>query len=365
MQIRHIASRFLEGERIRSVEPFGQGHIHRTFLIACERCERNTYVLQQMNTHVFPDPKRLMENIVRVTEHIRSKAEERGGNPARATLTIVPSRDGELLFTAEDGSFWRMFHFVENTFALDVAETSAQCREAGAAFGIFQRLLSDLSCSSISETIPGFHRADVRIAQLRDAVAADSHARLESASAQVEHCLSRAAEMGKIDAAADAGDIPRRITHNDTKLNNVLFDRTSGKAVCVVDLDTVMPGYLPHDFGDSIRTTAATTREDDPDPGNININLSFFSAFASGFLSQTRELLTQTEIELLPFSVAFFPYIMAVRMLTDYLKGDVYYRTDYPGHNLDRTRNQLALFDRAQMNEGRLREEIKSILQRQ
>ncbi len=347
--------------RVTAAVPFGDGHINETYRVAVDGGPRSGYLLQQINTRVFTDPAGVMENIARVTNHVRKKCLETGRDPDRHSLTVIPSRDGARYVVDEHGRAWRMYLFIDRTVGLGVADSETTAREGGRAFGEFQRLLRDLPGARLNETIPAFHNIDHRLEQFRAAVAEDPVARARDTQREIDEYGTRAHAMREILSAAEAGRIPERIAHNDTKLNNVLIDEASGRAVCVIDLDTVMPGYSMYDFGDSIRTVTNTAEEDERDPGKVGFNMGYFTAFSEGFLGETAAFLTPDEIALFPFAAKFFPYIMGLRMLTDFLNGDVYYKTRYPTHNLVRARSQLALLRAMENRYDEMRAEIARI----
>ena len=320
-------------------EPYGNGHNNDTFLVVADR----RYILQRMNTTVFPRPVQLMENILGVTGHIRKKAEEAGIDADRATLNVIPTLAGSPYFAEENGNYWRMYDFVERTVTYETVESVEDFRRCAEAFGIFQQQLADYPAEKLSESIVNFHNTPWRYENLMKAVEKDVCGRLAEVEAEVAFAREREEFAKTLENARADGSLPLRVTHNDTKLNNILFDAESGAPACVIDLDTVMPGYSVNDFGDSIRFGANTAVEDETDLSKVSLDLALFEAYADGFLRGCGGKLTEKEIELLPVGAMMMTFECGMRFLTDYLEGDVYFRTHRPGHNLDRCRNQFAL----------------------
>jgi hypothetical protein len=284
-----------------------------------------------------------MENICRVTEHIKSKASAQGLDPDRSTLTVILTDAGENHYVDLRGSYWRMLLFVEGTVCRDKVGGREDFSACAEAFGRFQYLLSDLGAEELHETIVDFHNTPVRFQRLLSAIAEDKCGRAGEVRAEIEFALSRKDLCGKLETARERGDLPLRVTHNDTKLNNVLFDKEDGRAVCVIDLDTVMAGYSVNDFGDAIRYGANTAAEDETDLSLVSLHLELFEAYTEGFLRGCKGILTQRETELLPIGAMIMTFECGMRFLTDYLEGDVYFKIHRENHNLDRARNQFAL----------------------
>ncbi|MCE5277966.1 MAG: aminoglycoside phosphotransferase family protein [Planctomycetaceae bacterium] len=320
----------------------GSGLIHETYIVTCDDGTR--YILQQINHKVFRNVPAMQENILRVTDHLWRKVQEEGGDPAREVLTLVPTTEGRSFCRTGGGreTFWRMYRFIEGARTYDAA-TPAQARQAAAAFGRFQRRLADLPDPPLHETIAGFHHTPSRFEAFMRAAEADAAGRATDAAAEIDFALARQDIVAVLEDLAAAGDLPRRVVHNDTKLNNVLIDDATGRGLCVIDLDTVMPGLSVIDFGDCCRTAAATTAEDDPDASRMGVDLDMFAALAEGYLSEARAFLTGEEIEHLPFAARLITFEQGLRFLTDWLAGDVYYKITRPGHNLDRARAQFKL----------------------
>lgn len=322
-----------------NISPYGNGHINDTYLCGGDG---SGYILQRINTDVFKNPDEVMENIVRVTEFLRGKIAAAGGDPERETLTVIPTKKGESFLRADDGCY-RMYTFVQNTYSADTVENNGQLFEAGKAFGSFQKMLNDFPMEGLHETIVNFHVTPERVKQLDAALKVNFENRAEKCADEIALAKKYSSYADKIVEAIRAGEIPLRVTHNDTKLNNVLLDRTTGKGVCVIDLDTVMPGSLLYDYGDALRFGASSGSEDEKDLSKIYFDLDKFRAFSEGFLGEVGSCLTAKEREYLPLSALMMTYECGIRFLADYLNGDTYFKIHRPGHNLDRARTQLKL----------------------
>ncbi len=321
------------------------GHINDTFLVEAENERgKSQFIFQRINHFVFPDPEKLMANFQKITHHLRSKLEKMPGrNPDRETLNLVPSRSGKWYCRTSEGEFWRAYRFVGNAHILNVATRPEQAFEAGRAFGCFQKLLADLPASSLYETIPFFHHTPRRLARFKETLAADPFGRAVQAKDAIAFVFEHSGMVSVVTDGLEDGRLPLRITHNDTKINNVLFDDETGKAICIIDLDTTMPGSSLYDFGDMVRTTTCRAEEDETDLSKVKMEMDLFSALAEGYLREAVEFLTPPEIELLAFSGQLITFTIGLRFLTDFLAGDVYFRTNRPGQNLDRARAQFAL----------------------
>ena len=324
-----------------SCTPYGNGHINDTFLAISDTGKR--YILQRINTAIFPDLKGVMNNIVSVTRHIHHKVGEQGISTDRCTLTVIPTNWGKRYFKDSIDSAWRMYEFIDHTVAKDRVDSLAEFTDCAEAFGRFQGLLSDFDASVLVEPIKDFHNTPVRYENLMRAVAADPCGRVASVRAEIEFAMERAEFAKTLEKARESGELPVRVTHNDTKLNNILFDAYTQKPVAIIDLDTVMPGYSVNDFGDSIRFGANTAAEDERDLSKVTLDLELYHAFAKGFLKGCDGKLTDKEIELMPIGARMMTFECGMRFLTDYIEGDHYFRTSRPGHNLDRCRCQFAL----------------------
>ena len=343
--MREIASHFAFEGRLIHAEPYGCGHINDTHCLWFDRGSFPPvrYILQKINTGIFRDVNGLMNNITLVTEHIRKKLAADGGDYDRGTLTVIPTSAGEQYYRAPDGSCYRAYKFVENTASLQSVENPAQFGSLAAAFGHFQDQLSDFDASLLVETIPDFHNTVKRFADFSESVRADRADRRATAEREISFAADRRDDAGVLVGMLAKGELPLRVTHNDTKLNNVLFDAVTGGAVCVIDLDTVMPGLVHYDFGDSIRFGASTAAEDEKDLDRVSMSLELYEAYTRGFIASCGGKLTDAEIEYLPFSAKLLTYECGIRFLADYLDGDRYFRIHYPEQNLDRCRTQLKL----------------------
>ena len=333
-----IISRFrLEGLPIHFAR-YGSGHINETWLVVTNR--PHLYILQKINGRIFRDGEGLMENIRLVTEHIRKKETD-----PRRVLTLVPTLDGGYWLTLPDGEIWRTYEFVTGSICLDRAESADDLRQSGAAFGRFQQLLADFPAQSLREILPGFHDTPKRYEALKRAVREDRAGRAKTAQREIDGYLRREDTAGFMIGLLRAGELPLRVTHNDTKLNNVMLDGETREPLCVIDLDTVMPGMAASDFGDTIRFGASTAAEDEKDLDRVHLSLPLYRAYAEGFLGVCRESLTPLEKSTLPEGARLMTLECGVRFLADYLEGDVYFHTDRPEHNLDRARTQLKLVE--------------------
>ena len=325
------------------VSEYGSGHINRTELVEIS-CGGHVsrYILQQINTQIFSDVSKLMENIVKVTSFLKDKIKELGGDPARETLQVIPTKDGSSYYQAEN-EYYRMYQFVEGTDSYDTASQPGILYESGKAFGRFQQLLSDYPADTLHETIPDFHNTPKRFAAFCSAVDADSCGRAASVADEIAFIKERKPQMQVLTGLLESGDLPVRVVHNDTKLNNILFDQKTRKGLCVIDLDTVMPGTLVYDFGDAIRFGANTAAEDEPDVSKVSLDLELYQQYVSGYLSGCNGSLTEKELQMLPMGAKLMTLECGMRFLTDYLSGDTYFRVHRKGQNLDRCRTQLAL----------------------
>lgn len=321
------------------IEPYGNGHINDTYIAQSDP----KHILQRINSEVFKNPEQVMDNILGVTEHLRKKIEIAGGDPDRETLNVVKTRDGNNCYKADDNNYFRMYKFIENAVSYDSVENPAQLFEAARAFGRFQNMLADYPADKLYETIPNFHNTKKRYADFEEAVLKDAFGRASEVTKEIEFVKARKSDCDPVvDAIAD-GSVPLRVTHNDTKLNNVMLDADSGEGVCVIDLDTVMPGSLLYDYGDALRFGASSGAEDEQDLDKIWFDLDLFEAFTKGFLSEVGSSLTEREKELLPFSAKLMTLECGMRFLGDYLNGDTYFKIHREKHNLDRARTQFKL----------------------
>ncbi|MBQ3156206.1 MAG: aminoglycoside phosphotransferase family protein [Clostridia bacterium] len=336
--MKHIYSQFrLEG-RVISCSPVSGGHINRTYLLVTAR--PHLYILQWLNGQVFKELEGLMRNVAAVTAHLRART----ADPRRA-LTLVSTLDGAPCLMTEEGDCWRVYEYITDSICLEAAETPEDLRQSGVAFGMFQRELADFPAETLTETIPHFHDTPDRFRLFRAAIAEDRAGRLAGVQDEVSRFLAREGEAGALHALLRAGELPLRVTHNDTKLTNVMLDETTREPLCVIDLDTVMPGLAAHDYGDAIRFGASTAAEDETDLSKVALSMPLYEAFTAGFLEGCGDQLTAREIETLPLGAKLITLECGVRFLTDYLNGDVYFAVKHPAHNLDRARTQIRLVE--------------------
>ncbi len=339
-QLLHIASQFALDGRIASIDSLGDGFINDTFLIRTEGAAPD-YILQRKNRNIFPDIPAMMENIRKVSDHIRRRVAAEGGDPLREAMTVVPTRDGALCYRDERGEYWAVTVFIADTVAYNKADSPELARMGGEGIGKFQSQLSDFT-EPLAETIPGFHNIRFRFRQWDEALRGDAAGRVKNLADEIDWIEARREEMLGFWQLVEAGTIPTRVTHNDTKINNILFDR-QGRVLCVIDLDTVMNATSLNDFGDAIRSYANTGDEDDRDLARVGMSLEMFRAYTEGYLSQRARELGPAEIDHLAFSARYITYEQVLRFLMDYIDGDRYYKIKYPDHNLVRTRAQYRL----------------------
>ncbi len=324
----------------------GNGHINSTYLVN----STPRVILQRINTNVFKKPEEVMENIMAVTAHLKDKILCEGGDPAHEVLTFLRARDGKPYYKTPEGDYYRAYYFVEDSISLEQADTPEDFAEAAHGFGKFQNMLADFPADRLYETIERFHDTANRFVQFEEAVEKNAAGRADSVAAEIEFALSHKHYASAITDAIASGEVPLRVTHNDTKLNNVLLDATTKKACCVIDLDTVMPGSLLYDFGDALRFGASTGAEDEQDLDKIHFDLVKFEAFTAAFLSELGATLTAKERELLPLSVLLMTLECGIRFLGDHLNGDVYFGIHRENHNLDRARTQFKLVSEIEQN---------------
>lgn len=325
---------------------YGNGHINDTFLLCTgsnDSGEEKRYILQRINHHVFKKPAELIENISGVTSYLNQKIKDRQGDPLRETLNLVKTKGNEDLFQDGIGCYWRCYLFIEDTVCYEQVENSSDFYESGKAFGNFQNLLAEYPAATLHETIPDFHHTPRRYQALKEAAAKDICGRALQVSPELQFLEQRATELAAAFKMQQEGLLPLRVTHNDTKLNNILFDHATKKAICVIDLDTIMPGLSIHDFGDAIRFGANTALEDETSLELVNLSLELFECYTKGFLEGCNGRLTKQEIQMLPMGAKLMTLECGIRFLTDYLQGDTYFKIHRPEHNLDRTRTQLKL----------------------
>jgi len=324
---------------IISTERYGHGHINDTFCVCCESAR---FILQRISSAAFPHPDQLMENMAGITGFLGKKIRAAGGDPDRETLTLLPTKDSKDFYTDSNGKVWRLVKFIENTICPQSA-TPALFEAAGYSFGRFQRMLEDYPVETLHETIVRFHDTEDRYAKFEAVLAADPMGRAAGVADEIAFVQSRKTDCSVAMQALREGKLPLRVTHNDTKLNNILFDAQTGDGLCVIDLDTTMPGLSINDFGDSIRFGASTAAEDETDLSKVNFSLELYEMFTRGFLKGADGALTDAELDYMPWGAKLMTLECGMRFLTDYLDGDHYFRITHPNHNLDRCRTQLKL----------------------
>lgn len=346
MDFQRLGERFGISGRLAGWQEICAGNINRTYEVAFESREgepQDKYIFQRINTYVFKNPEDVMHNILAVTEHIKQKLLEEYGSYDRRVLSFLTAEDGMPYLYTNDRDFWRVYRFVDDARAYDVIEKPVHFYEAGRAFGEFQGWLADFPVDILVETIPQFHNTVRRMEDFHRAIRENRAGRCRDVEGEIAFLLEREDEAGTIVELLESGAIPYRVTHNDTKINNILFDAQSDKALCVIDLDTVMPGTSIYDFGDAVRSGASTAREDEEDLSKVHFDLSMFERFTKGFLEETKGLLTAEEIRLLPLGAKIITLELASRFLADYLDGDIYFKISRTDHNLVRARNQIRL----------------------
>lgn len=354
--------------KVCDIKPCGNGHINHTFIVASDESGiRRRYILQVLNTDIFRDPDGVMENIVRVTEHIRAGLRAQGGDTERGCLRVVRSSDAHATgasayrYIDRDGRFWRAYDFVEHTVCRLTMDSPDTFRTVGWAFGHFQHQLSDFDASCLHDSIPDFHNTKKRYATFLETVARDPAGRAAQAQEEIDFLKARGERCSLIVDDLATGRLPLRVTHNDTKLSNILLDESTGACVCVIDLDTVMPGSSLYDFGDSIRTGACTAAEDEPNADLVDFRVDMFRAYAEGFIAGTAGALTDREVRMLPDGAYIITLEQALRFLTDYLEGDTYYHTAYSEHNLVRTRTQIRMLMGMERDDALLRQIVDDL----
>ena len=355
--VRTVARQFqIYGEFV-GAEPYGSGHINDTYRAVFDQAGAPArYIIQRINHNIFKAPVAVMDNIRRVTTHLAAKA---AGAPdfSRRVLTLVATRDGGYFHRDEQANHWRAYLFIEKARTCDAVESAEQAFKAAQAFGAFQKLLADLPAPRLHDTIPDFHHTPKRFAALEKVIAADAVNRARLARAEIEFALRRK-EICRV--LLDAS-LPERVTHNDTKFNNVMLDEATGEGICVIDLDTVMPGLALYDFGDMVRTTTSPAKEDERDLSKVALQLPMFEALARGYLSSAGEFLTPVEKKFLPFAGKLITFEIGLRFLTDFLAGDTYFKVHREGHNLDRCRTQFKLVESIERQETAMDKLVESI----
>ena len=347
LQVREAIANFNYTGRLKDRRPFGSGHINDTYLLTLELGDMGdmSALLQRMNREIFTKPVELMENIVGVTSYLREKILENGGDPERETLNIIPAKDGKAYYVDSKGEYWRSYKFITDARCYDRVEKPEDFYESAVAFGNFQRLLAEYPAETLHETIKGFHDTQARFEVFKQAVTQDVCGRAASVGREIEFVLAHEETARVFGELQKKGQVPLRVTHNDTKLNNIMIDNTTRKGICVIDLDTVMPGLAMNDFGDSIRFGASTAAEDEKDLSKVSCSMELFEIYVKGFLQGCAGSLTPKEVELLPMGAKVMTYECGMRFLTDYLQGDHYFKIHREGHNLDRARTQFKLVE--------------------
>lgn len=335
-----IASKFQISSEILSVKPLGEGFINDTFIITTEAGQPN-YILQRKNKSIFTNIPAMMDNILRVTNHLKNKIIRAGGDPLREALTITPTKDGLLYCKDEDNEYWAACQFIDNTISYQSADTPQLAYQGGKGIGKFQAMLADFR-EPLADILPGFHNMRYRYAQWDEVLEKDPAGRKKEVADEIQWIESRRGEMLEFWSKVETGIIPVRVTHNDTKITNILFDQ-SGDVLCVIDLDTVLSSTCLNDFGDAIRSYANTGAEDDTNLENVSMNIDIYRGFTEGYLSEAASFLERDEIENLAFSARYITFEQVLRFLMDYIDGDNYYKTKYPEHNLVRARAQYKL----------------------
>lgn len=348
--ITHLISSFGIGTKIESWKPFGHGHINDTFLIRTVGHDSPDFILQRKNHHVFRNVPGMLNNILLATNHVRAKLKSAGETEIdRKVMTYLPATDGKYYVQDDHGNFWTLFLFIQDSHGIEEVTSPDQAFSAGKAFGRFLLQLSDLDSSGLIETIPNFHNGKFRYHQFMEAIELNKAGRCTEMQPVIHQFTERKDEMLKLQSWLDKGELPLRITHNDTKINNILFDENDN-ILCIIDLDTIMPGSILFDFGDAIRTLGDTAAEDEPDLSKIGFQRTYFEAFTKGYLSESSQVLSSLEKENLVYSCRYMVWEQGMRFLTDYLNGDIYYKIAYPSHNKVRTLSQLRYLEVLEAN---------------
>lgn len=342
--IEKAIEQFCFGGEVKDKKSYGSGHINDTFLVTVAKEEGEVpYILQRINHDVFLKPKEVMENIAGVTKFLRKKIAEEGGDVDRETLNLVPTVDGNCYYEDDLGNYWRVYEYISDTFCYDQADSPETFYASGVTFGHFQKMLADYPADTLYETIENFHNTKVRFLTFQKAVEEDVCGRADSVKEEIQFVMDRKDFIPVLEDKKEQGIYPIRVTHNDTKLNNIMMDKETGKGICVIDLDTVMPGLSMYDFGDSIRFGASTAAEDEKDLSKVSCDLGLFEIYTKGFLEGCEGSLTKAETDALVIGSMMMTLECGIRFLTDYLQGDTYFKVHYEGQNLDRCRTQFKL----------------------
>ncbi|HUT86972.1 MAG TPA: aminoglycoside phosphotransferase family protein [Candidatus Heimdallarchaeota archaeon] len=355
-EVSKIASQFNFAGECLDARPYGAGHIHDTTVVRFRNANGSVqrYILQRLNTTVFQQPERLMENIERITVHLSTKIRADGGDPMREALHLIPARDGKAFVKTGAGEYWRAFHFIERAQTYDTTVNLGHVAEVAKAYGRFLKLLGDFPLQQLHETIPDFHHTERRCKALMEAAKRDTKHRVRSAKSEIGFVENRAEQTSILVDLLEQGGLPTRVVHNDTKLGNVLIDDGTGRSLCVIDLDTVMPGLSLYDFGDLVRSAANPAAEDERGLSKVGVDLAVFERCVEGYLEGVGGLLTPSELDLFPFSAKLIALELGMRFLTDYLNGDVYFKIHREGQNLDRCRVQFKLVEEMETKHDRM-----------
>ena len=363
-EIKKIADQFAFTGELISCAPCGSGHINGTYMLRYRIGEMGSIkvILQKINREIFQKPEELMENIAGVTGHLKKKVIEKGGDLEREVLNLIPTKEGKAYLTDENGECWRAYIFITDASSYDQVENPDQFYQAAMAFGNFQNLLADYPADTLFETIEGFHDTKARFEFFKRAVETDIKSRAAGVEKEIQFVLDHEDVACCFSNLQAKGEIPLRVTHNDTKLNNIMIDNKTGKAICVIDLDTVMPGLAVNDFGDAIRFGASTGAEDEKDLSKVECSMELFDLFTKGFIEGCNGKLTKREMELLPMGAKVMTFECGMRFLTDYLQGDTYFKIHREEHNLDRCRTQFKLVSDMEKKWGQMHEIVKKYM---
>lgn len=346
--------------KLVDVRPYGSGHINDTYLVTLkEDGNEKKVILQRMNKNIFTKPVELMENVLGVTSYLRERIIENGGNPDRETLNVIPTSEGKPYFVDSEGEYWRAYKFITGATSYDAVETPEDFYQSAVSFGNFQRLLAEYPAETLHETIEGFHDTKARFAVFKKAVEEDACGRAASVQKEIDFVLAHEDVANVFGDMLAKGELPLRVTHNDTKLNNIMIDDETRKGICVIDLDTVMPGLAMNDFGDSIRFGASTAAEDEQDLSKVSCDMGLFEIYTKGYIEGCGGRLTEKEIEMLPMGAKVMTFECGMRFLTDYLEGDHYFKIHREGHNLDRCRTQFKLVEDMEAKWDTMQEIVK------
>lgn len=362
-ELQNILRQFQCGGELVDAAPYGNGHIHDTYLVHCcfNGSRKNSLIMQRINIHVFSQPEQMMANIIRVTEHLLTKNNNRMIPSIPEVLEIIPTKTGEKFLVTPRGAYWRAYHYFPGTVTYQTPANNALVYETGRAFGTFISDLQDLPLESLHETIPDFHNTPKRYENFKDAVKNDPLGLATEVQPEIQFFQDREHFTNIITGQLGTEALPLRVTHNDCKINNVLMDAQTGQAICVVDLDTTMAGSLLYDFGEGVRTMTNTAAEDERDLSKVQFHFGYFDALVHGFLETTRDCLTATEVDLLPDAGILMTLENGMRFLTDYLQGDTYFKIHHPGHNLDRARTQIAFVKLLEKHRNYMEKSVKSL----